>query len=61
MKDKSAKTKIRAPEKMLNIGLPPDVKRGLERVSLYNSRTQRKQAAIYVAYGVQRDLKRIWK
>ena len=55
------RTKIRTAEKQLNIGLDPEVKRGLERVALHNGRTLRRQAAIYVARGVERDMRRIAK
>jgi hypothetical protein len=55
------RTKIRTAEKQLNIGLDPEVKSGLERVALYNGRTLRRQAAMYVARGVQRDIRRIAK
>ena len=48
-----------AREKQLNIGLDPDTKRDLARIALYNSRTQRKQAALYVTRAVARDIKRI--
>ena len=61
MKEKSEKTKARAAEKMLNIGLAPDVHRGLERIALYNGRTLRRQAAMYVTKDVQRDIKRLEK
>ena len=61
MKEKSEKTKARAAEKQLNIGLDPEVKRGLERVALYNGRTLRRQAAIYVSRCVERDIRRIAK
>ena len=61
MKTKTEKTKTHAAEKQLNIGLDPDVHRGLDRVALYNGRTLRRQAAMYVAKGVERDLKRIGK
>lgn len=61
MKNKSEKTKVRAAEKQLNIGLDPDVKRNLERIALYNGRTQRKQAAMYVTHCVARDVRRIAK
>lgn len=61
MKEKSEKTKARAAEKQLNIGLDPEVHRGLDRVALYNGRTLRRQAAMYVAKGVERDLRRIAK
>ena len=46
-------------ERQLNIGLDPDTKRDLARISLYNGRTQRKQAAIYVARAVAKDIRRI--
>ena len=61
MKDKSEKTKVRAAEKQLNIGLDPEVKRNLERIALYNGRTLRRQAAMYVTRDVQRDIKKISK
>lgn len=48
-------------EKQLNIGLDPDTKRDLAHIALYNSRTQRKQAALYVTRAVARDIKRISK
>lgn len=49
----------RATEEMLNVPLPPDVKRDLGRISLYNGRTQRRQAAIYVARCVASDIRRL--
>ena len=61
MKEKSEKTKASAVERQLNIGLDPDVKRDLGRVALYNGRTQRKQAAMYVTRCVARDIRRIAK
>ena len=53
------KTQDKPAEEMLNVALAPDVKRDLGKVSLYNSRTMRRQAAIYIARGVARDIKRI--
>ena len=48
-------------ELMLNVPLPPSVKRDLGRVALYNSRTQRRQAALYIQRAVARDIRRIVK
>ena len=48
-------------ELMLNVALPPSVKRDLGRVALYNSRTQRRQAALYIQRAVARDVRRIAK
>lgn len=59
MKEKSEKTKARAAEKMLNISLAPEVKRGLERIALYNGRTLRRQASMYVERCVSQDIKRL--
>ena len=59
MKEKSEKTDAHAAEKQLNIGLDPDVKRDLGRVALHSGRTQRKQAAMYVAKCVERDIRRL--
>ena len=55
------KTQDKPAEEMLNVALTPEVKRDLGRVSLYNSRTMRRQAAIYIARGVARDMRRIEK
>ena len=46
-------------EQMLNVPLAPEVKRDLGRVATYNSRTMRRQAAIYIARGVAKDMRRI--
>lgn len=46
-------------ELMLNVPLSPSVKRDLGRVSLYNSRTQRRQAALYIQKCVARDINKI--
>ena len=46
-------------EEMLNVALPPEVKRDLGRVATYNSRTMRRQAALYIARCVARDIRRI--
>ena len=48
-------------EQMLNVPLPPSVKRDLGRISLYNSRTQRRQASLYIQWCVARDIRRIVK
>ena len=53
------RNKTYSAEKQLNIGLDPDVKRDLERVALHSGRTQRKQAAMYVAKCVERDIRRL--
>lgn len=50
-----------ADELMLNVPLPPSVKRDLGRISLYNSRTQRRQASLYIQWCVARDMRRIAK
>ena len=50
-----------ATEQQLNVPLTPEVKRELNRISLYNSRTMRRQAAIYVSRCVRADAKRIFK
>lgn len=55
------KAKARAAEKQLNIGLNPEVKRGLEHIARYNGRTLRRQASMYVSRGVERDIRRITK
>ena len=59
--NKKANKPQTSTELMLNVPLPPDVKRDLGRISLYNSRTQRRQAAIYIQQGVARDIRRIVK
>lgn len=46
-------------ESVLNVPLAPDTRRGLERVSLYNSRTLRRQAALYIDRAVRRDIQRM--
>lgn len=48
-------------ELMLNVPLSPSVKRDLGRVALHNSRTQRRQAALYIQRAVARDVRRIEK
>ncbi len=48
-------------EQMLNVPLTPEVKRELGRVALYNSRTMRRQAALYIQRCVRADARRIWK
>lgn len=48
-------------EKMLNVALAPEVKRDLGRVATYNSRTMRRQAALYIARCVAKDMRRIAK
>ena len=48
-------------EQILNVPLPPDVKHNLGRISLYNSRTQRRQAALYIQHCVARDMRRLAK
>lgn len=48
-------------ELMLNVPLAPEVKRDLGRVALFNSRTQRRQAALYIQRCVERDIRRIAK
>lgn len=61
MKLKTNEQTKRELEQMLNVPLPPDVKHNLGRISLYNSRTQRRQAAIYIQQGVARDMRRLAK
>jgi len=46
-------------ELMLNVPLAPELKRDLELVANHNSRTQRRQAALYIARCVARDIRRI--
>lgn len=53
--------KLNNGELMLNVPLAPSVKRDLGRVALYNSRTQRRQAALYIQRAVARDVRRIAK
>lgn len=53
--------KSNSGEQMLNVPLPPSVKRDLGRISLYNSRTQRRQASLYIQWCVARDMRRIAK
>lgn len=48
-------------EEIVSVALAPEVKRDLNKVSLYNSRTMRRQAAIYIQRGVARDVRRIVK
>lgn len=47
------------PEQIVSVALAPEVKRDLGRVALYNSRTQRRQAALYIQRAVARDIRRI--
>ena len=54
-------TVTRETEQQLNVPLTPEVKRELNRISLYNSRTMRRQAAIYVSRCVRADARRIFK
>lgn len=53
--------KAKGGEEMLNVALAPEVKRDLGRVSTYNSRTMRRQAALYIQRAVARDIRRIAK
>ena len=59
MKTTSSDNSKSVPEQMLNVPLAPEVKRDLGRVAFYNSRTQRRQAALYIQRAVARDIRRI--
>lgn len=54
-------TETRETEKQLNVPLTPEIQRELNRISLYNGRTMRRQAAIYVTRCVRADARRIFK
>ena len=48
-------------EQVLNVPLAPALKRDLGRISLFNGRTQRRQAALYIERAVTRDIARIFR
>ena len=54
-----ASKNVNGGEEVLNVALAPEVKRDLGRVSTYNSRTMRRQAALYIQRCVARDMRRI--
>ena len=56
-----ASDKEKGGEEMLNVPLAPEVKRDLGRIATYNSRTMRRQAALYIARCVAKDMRRIAK
>lgn len=51
-----ANTPKTAAESVLNVPLCPETRRNLERVSCYNSRTLRRQAALYIDRCARREV-----
>ena len=47
-----------ADERLLNIPLTAELRRDLKTVSDKNGRTMRRQASMYVARGVEREMRR---
>ena len=58
--DKTTNKNSNNDEQIVSVALSPTVKRDLGRVALYNSRTQRRQAALYIQRCVERDIRRIF-